>query len=194
MSNSEPTGPSGENTSDNEPELLDINGNPIPRNWDPTTPPAPPDAEPPSAKPSGPGNSNGSRPSNGVHPAAPGSRPAPTRPLASPSLMPGEEERLDLAGRPLPPLKASLSPPPPAYRSPGTGSSSAKSGGGNPLAPIFAIALLLLIAGAGYVIYTKYTANQKNLAKSAAASSASSKAPTGPKTHAAHKKPFGGTN
>ena len=194
MSDSEPTGPSGENNSDHEPELLDINGNPIPRNWDPATPPAPPDAEPPSAKPSDSRNSNGSRPSNGVRPAAPGSRPAPPRPLALPALMPGEKERLDLAGRPLPPLKASLPPPPPAYRSPGTGSSRAKSGGSNPLGAILGIVLVLLIAGAGYVLYTKYTANQKNLVKSTAASSAPSKAPAGPKPHTAHKKPFGGTN
>lgn len=194
MSDSEPTGPSGENTSDNEPELLDINGNPIPRNWDPSAPPTPPGVDPPSAKPSDPRNSNGTRPSNGVRPAAPGSRPPPPRPIAQPSLMPGEEERLDLAGRPLPPLKASLTPPPPAYRSPGTGSSRPNAGGGSSVAPIFAIFLVLLIAGAGYVMYTKYTANQKTLATNAAVSSESTKAPTGPKPHTAHKKPFGGTN
>ena len=194
MSDTEPTGPSGENTSDNEPELLDINGNPIPRNWDPATPPAPPDAEPPPAKPSNTRNSNGTRPANGVRPAAPGSRPAPPSPEPRPVSMPGEEERLDLAGKPLPPLKASLAAPPQAYRSPATGSSRPKSGGGNPLGPVLGIFLVLLIAGAGYVIYTKYTANQQNSSKPVTTSSPASKGTAGKKPHAGHAKPFGGTN
>ena len=108
--------------------------------------------------------------------------------------MPGEDERFDLTGQPLPPLKASLPPPAPAYVSSGSGPARTKSGGGNPLGSIFAIVLLLLIAGSGYVMYTKYTTNQKNLAKTVAPSSEPSKATNGKKPHTAHIKPFGGTN
>lgn len=216
MSDSEPAGASGENTSDNapenEPELLDINGNPIPRNWNPADRPAAPDAEPPGANQAAGKSANGSRPANVSRPAAPGSRPAEPRPAPRPyqpaprqaagggfapghGAMPGEEERLDLSGKPLPPMKASSAPMQPTYSSAGRsgpGPSRAKSGGGNPLGVVFGLILLALIAGAGYVMYTKNQANLQNQAKPEAAATSPSDPAAGKKAHTGHKSPFGG--
>jgi len=192
MSVSESAGPPGENAPEDEPELFDINGNPIPRNWNPMAPPAPP-----GAKPSG-----GRKPPSANRPPGSGQPPPAYQPprqamgggfTVGLGAMPGEEEqRLDLTGKPLPPMKASSAPVQPTYGSSGRSSQGPQrtNSGGNPLGAVFALLLVVLIAGAGYVMYTKYQANQQNQAKPAAG--ASSGSPSGTKPHTVHASPFGG--
>lgn len=80
-------------------------------------------------------------------------------------------------------------------RSGGKPQRGGKSGGGsNPMGVVFALLLLALIAGAGYVMYTKNQANiktQSSPATSATSSGASGNAQPGAKPHTAHSSPFG---
>ena len=208
MTAPESPGASGEEVPDGEQALLDINGNPIPRNWNPQAPPAPPDAEPPgAAKSPGGGKKPAARPPASAPPRA--YQPPPRQAVGGGftsglGTMPGEDDvRLDLTGKPLPPMKASAAPAQPTYSSassgrPGGGPQRAKSGGSNPLGAVFALILVILIAGAGYVMYTKYQTNQQNQAKPAASDSGSDAGtssgagtPAGHKLHTAHASPFG---
>ncbi len=134
-----------------EEPLLDINGNPIPRNWNPMAAPAPPDAEPPgtpkkpapgsrvsgASRPPAPGvprpTAPGARPVPGPRPAPPGASQPPPRPATGGGFTPGsgalpgqEEVRYDLAGNPLPAFKPGPGVEQPTYVSP----SASRSGSG----------------------------------------------------------------
>lgn len=140
--------PSKPPAEDEEP-LTDINGNPIPRNWNPgAAAPAAPDAEPPAKgkppratgrpAPGGPrpASPGGGRPPGAAPPARPphqspttSSRPAPAGGFAE-----GEEGRFDLAGNPLPALTPSAPPPgaPGSYPPPGSYSAPGSRPGASP--------------------------------------------------------------
>ncbi len=200
MSTSEPDGsPGGETPQDAEP-LLDINGNPIPRNWNPMSVP-PPDAEPPGAANRSSSADKSRPPTNGARPPSNGARPSGPRggsagrPAAAPRPLgayqppprhspgggfmsgsgspPGEEEiRYDLAGNPLAVYKSSAPPEhsPPASLHSG-GPSRGGSRGKSGKNSLGGIIALVLVALIVGAGYFYYTKSQ---AKPPAAPSASS--------------------